>query len=242
MSEPAPLPDDEFGPLLQNPRTMTPAGRPARHRPMRAVAVAVAVVALLASCGARPSSPGSSGSEVATDEPSAIPAVDWRNPTAPVEDRVEALLAEMTLDEKIGQMTQIEKDSIDPATSPTLAARLRPERRRRYPVPNDPAGLVRDGRRVPAGRARRPASGIPILYGVDAVHGHNNVVGATIFPHNVGLGADATTRRSSSRSAGRRRVEMTATGIRWDFGPVVAVPQDVRWGRTYEGYGEDPTS
>ena len=81
--------------------------------------------------------------------------------------------------------------------------------------------------------------GIPILYGVDAVHGHNNVVGATIFPQQVGLGAahdaDLVMRIGRATAA-----EMAATGIRWDFGPVVAVPQDVRWGRAYEGYGEDP--
>jgi beta-glucosidase len=83
--------------------------------------------------------------------------------------------------------------------------------------------------------------GIPILYGVDAVHGHNNVVGATIFPQQVGLGAahdpDLVNRIGQATAA-----EMAATGVRWNFGPVVAVPQDVRWGRAYEGYGEDPAA
>ena len=85
----------------------------------------------------------------------------------------------------------------------------------------------------------RPASGIPILYGVDAVHGHGNVVGATVFPHNVGLGAanDPALVEQIGRATA---VELAATGIRWNFGPVLAVPQDVRWGRTYEGFSEDP--
>jgi beta-glucosidase len=78
-----------------------------------------------------------------------------------------------------------------------------------------------------------------MLYGVDAVHGHNNVIGATIFPHDIGLGA-AHDPALVTRIGQATAVEMVATGIRWDFGPVVAVPQDIRWGRTYEGFGQDP--
>jgi beta-glucosidase len=81
--------------------------------------------------------------------------------------------------------------------------------------------------------------GIPIMYGVDAVHGHGNVVGATIFPHNIGLGA-ANDPGLVEQIGRATAVELAATGIRWDFGPVLAVPQDVRWGRTYEGFSEDP--
>jgi beta-glucosidase len=81
--------------------------------------------------------------------------------------------------------------------------------------------------------------GIPILYGVDAVHGHNNVLGAVIFPHNIGLGAtrDAELVR---RIAEITAVEMRATGVQWTFAPAVSVPRDERWGRTYEGFSEDP--
>ena len=81
--------------------------------------------------------------------------------------------------------------------------------------------------------------GIPLLYGVDAVHGHSNVGGATIFPHNIGLGAagdEDLVRRIGQATA----MEMLATGVRWTFAPTLAVPQDIRWGRTYEGYGRDP--
>ncbi len=81
--------------------------------------------------------------------------------------------------------------------------------------------------------------GIPILYGVDAVHGHNNLKNATIFPHNIGLGAagDADlVRRIGAATA----LETAATGILWNFAPCVAVALDPRWGRTYESYGQDP--
>lgn len=80
---------------------------------------------------------------------------------------------------------------------------------------------------------------MPLLYGTDAVHGHSNVVGATIFPHNLALGAadDPTLVRAIGRATA---LETAATGARWVFSPMVAVPQDLRWGRTYECFGEDP--
>ncbi len=80
---------------------------------------------------------------------------------------------------------------------------------------------------------------IPLIWGVDAVHGHNNIVGATLFPHNVGLGA--TRNPDLLRRIGEvTAAEMTVTGIDWNFSPTVAVVQDDRWGRTYESYSEDP--
>jgi beta-glucosidase len=81
--------------------------------------------------------------------------------------------------------------------------------------------------------------GIPILYGVDAVHGHNNVLGAVVFPHNIGLGC---TRNPElvERIGQITAKEVRATGIQWTFAPAVTVPQDIRWGRTYEGFSEDP--
>jgi beta-glucosidase len=82
--------------------------------------------------------------------------------------------------------------------------------------------------------------GIPLIYGVDAVHGHNNVQGATLFPHHIGMGAtrDATLVQQAEDVT---RQEVLGTGIHWTFGPCVCVPRDDRWGRTYEGYGEDPS-
>ncbi len=82
--------------------------------------------------------------------------------------------------------------------------------------------------------------GIPLIYGVDAVHGHNNVQAATLFPHHIGMGA---TRNATlvQQTEDVTRQEVLGTGIHWTFGPCVCVPRDDRWGRTYEGYGEDPS-
>src|SRR5207302_2937842 len=80
---------------------------------------------------------------------------------------------------------------------------------------------------------------IPLLYGVDAVHGHNNVLGAVVFPHNIGLGC-AHNPQLVEKAARVTAEEVRATGINWAFAPCVTVPQDERWGRTYEGFSEDP--
>ena len=87
--------------------------------------------------------------------------------------------------------------------------------------------------------ARKTRLKIPLLYGVDAVHGHNNVLGAVVFPHNIGLGAtrDATLVEEIGRITAE---EVRATGIQWTFAPCVTVPRDERWGRTYEGFAEEP--
>lgn len=162
---------------------------------------------------------------------------DYLDPQQPVEKRVEDLLERMTLEEKIGQMTQVEKDTIPP---PDIA---------RYligsvlsggggsPDPNTVgswAAMV-DGFQTFAIQTRL---GVPLIYGADGVHGHSNVWGATIYPHNIGLGA--TRDPALVEAIGRATAEeMAATGVRWNFAPVVAVPQDIRWGRTYEGYSED---
>ncbi len=143
----------------------------------------------------------------------------------------------MTLDEKIGQMTQLENGSVDPAGVTDLLLGSVLSGGDGAPVPNQPFawyGMVAAYQQA----ALKTRLGIPILYGVDAVHGANSVVGSTIFPHNVGLGAAADP-ALVERIGRATATELSAIGIRWDFGPVVAVPQDVRWGRTYEGYGED---
>ena len=156
--------------------------------------------------------------------------------TRPVGDRVAALLGQMTLDEKIGQMAQIEKNAIDATNAAAFNLGSILSGGGGYPDPNTPQAwyaMVNAYQQAALGTRL----GIPILYGVDAVHGHNNVAGATIFPQNVGLGAtndSALVQQVCAATA----LEMNATGVRWDFGPVVAVPQDIRWGRTFEGYGE----
>ena len=199
----------------------------------RRLAALLACATIVVACGSSQPTPSPSDAEA-----SPAPLVDWHDPAAPVEDRVEALLAQMTVDEKIGQMTQLENNSVDAAGVTKLMLGSVLSGGGGAPPQNDPDGwyAMVDAYQQAALATRL---GIPLLYGVDAVHGHNNVPGATIFPHNVGLGAagdPALVQRIGRATA----EEMAATGIRWDFGPVVAVPQDVRWGRTYEGYSEDP--
>ncbi len=163
--------------------------------------------------------------------------------TGPVtEARVRELLASMTIEEKIGQLIQADIGSITPAD---LAA---------YPIgsilaggSSSPNGDERSGpqawldlsRAFRAAVAARPGAAIPLLFGVDAVHGHANIVGATIFPHNIGLGAarDPALVGAIARATAE---EVAATGVDWTFAPTLAVPRDDRWGRTYEGFSEDP--
>ncbi|TWB59658.1 exo-1,4-beta-glucosidase [Nitrospirillum viridazoti] len=164
---------------------------------------------------------------------------------AKTEAFVTGLMAKMSLEDKVGQMIQADISTVTPAD-----------------LVNYPLGsILAGGDSAPAGgddragpdkwvetaRAFRAASlaerpghvAIPIMFGIDAVHGNNNVVGATLFPHNSALGAThdpALIRRIGVATA----QETAAAGIDWAFGPTLAVPQDHRWGRTYEGYSEDP--
>ena len=153
-----------------------------------------------------------------------------------VDERAGALLGQMTLDEKIGEMAQIEKNAIDARTSAAFNVGSILSGGGGYPDPNTPQAWY-DMVKSYQDAALGTRLGIPILYGVDAVHGHNNVAGATMFPQNVGIGATNDPALAQQVCAATA-AEMNATGVRWDFGPVVAVPQDIRWGRTFEGYGE----
>ncbi|MDF1596899.1 MAG: glycoside hydrolase family 3 protein [Acidimicrobiia bacterium] len=149
---------------------------------------------------------------------------------------IEQLIAGMTPAEKIGQMTQASNEAITPREVADLSIGSVLSGGNGNPTPNTPsvwADMV--GSFVEAAGQ----SGIPLVYGVDAVHGHSNVGGATIFPHNIGLGS-AGDEGLVERIGQATATEMRATGIRWTFAPTVAVPQDIRWGRTYEGYGRDP--
>src|SRR5215212_3491108 len=160
----------------------------------------------------------------------------YTDPSQPVETRVEDLLKRMTLDEKIGQMTQVEKDSIKPGDITKYSIGSLLSGGGGYPSENTPQGwyeMVADFQK----EALKTRLQIPIIYGVDAVHGHGNLRNATIFPHNIGLGA-ANDLELTEKIGRATAEEMLATGIPWNFAPVVAVVQDVRWGRTYEGYAE----
>ncbi len=159
--------------------------------------------------------------------------------TAVIEDRVDDLLARMSLDEKIGQMTQADRSVLnnhDHVRLYYLGSIL--SGGGSVPADNSPTGWADmiDGYQA---KALETPLKIPLLYGVDAVHGHNNLRGAVIFPHNIGMGCTRNpelVKRASEITA----LEVAATGAHWNFAPCVAVPRDERWGRTYEGYSEDP--
>lgn len=164
--------------------------------------------------------------------------VPYLDPSLDVETRIDDLLARMTLEEKLGQMTLVENNSITAESITRFKIGAILSGGGGYPTPNTPeawADMV-DGFQEAAMSTRL---GIPLIYGVDAIHGHNNLYGATIFPHNVGLGA-ANNPDLTRQIAEITAREMIATGIYWNYAPVMAIPQDIRWGRTYEGFSEDP--
>ncbi|WP_235022707.1 glycoside hydrolase family 3 protein [Amycolatopsis alkalitolerans] len=179
----------------------------------------------------------------ATAVPAAAAAPDtaaYLNPRLPVAQRVSDLLGRMTLAEKIGQMAQAERGAIDsePSQITTLALGSVLSGGGSTPADNTPQGWADmvDGYQS---RALATRLHIPLLYGIDSVHGDNNLIGATIFPHNVAMGATrdpALVRAEEQITA----TETRATGPQWVFAPCVCVTRDERWGRTYESFGEDP--
>ena len=162
----------------------------------------------------------------------------YRDPALAVEQRADDLLRRMTLDEKIGQMTQADSGSLRPGTVAKLhlGSVLSGGSSE---APDISAKGWRDFVVSFQKDALATRLGIPILYGIDAVHGHNNVRGAVIFPHNIGLGATRNP-RLVEQAAAITALEIAATGMHWNFAPCIAVARDERWGRTYEGFGETP--
>jgi beta-glucosidase len=161
-------------------------------------------------------------------------------PLTTFDPQAKALLARMTLDEKIGQMTQADQKFLkDPSDVETLFLGSILSGGDSDPKEGNSRGAWSDLAATIQGHAKKTRLQIPLLYGVDAVHGHNNVLGAVIFPHNIGLGA--TRNAALVEKIGQITAEeVRATGISWVFAPCVTVPQDIRWGRTYEGFSEDP--
>jgi beta-glucosidase len=159
-----------------------------------------------------------------------------------LESRVEQLLSRLTPAEKVGQLIQADIGSITP------------DDLRHYPLgsilnggnssPRDdklaaPSEWLRLADRFYDAATAASPIGLPLLWGTDAVHGHNNIPGATVFPHNIGLGAARDPQLI--RSIGEiTALEVRVTGLDWAFSPTVAVARDTRWGRTYESYGENP--
>jgi beta-glucosidase len=160
---------------------------------------------------------------------------------AEAQKSADALLAKMTLAEKIGQMTQVDSDALkknpDDVQKYLLGSVL--SGGNSNPADNTPA-TWRDFVNSFEKSALQTRLKIPLLYGIDAVHGHNNLLGATIFPHNVGMGATHDL-KLAERAAHATATEIAGTGMHWAFAPCVAVSQNIRWGRSYESFSSDPT-
>jgi beta-glucosidase len=162
----------------------------------------------------------------------------YSDPNIEIEARVDDLLSKMTLEEKIGQMVQAERNGIKEGDIKKYKLGSLLSGGGSVPKGNTPKAWIDMYNKFQA-EALSTRLTIPLVYGVDAVHGHNNVKGATIFPHNIGLGAtfDADL---VERVAQITAKEVAATGLDWDFAPCVAVSRDERWGRAYESFGESP--
>ncbi len=161
--------------------------------------------------------------------------------TRDIATRVEALLARMNLDHKAGQMVQAERMAVGPDEVRDYHLGSVLSGGGSCPGDNQPADWIAMNdaywvASVTEGPGRVP---IPLLYGVDAIHGNTNVKGATAFPHNIGLGA-ARDPDLMGRVAEITAREILATGVEWTFAPTLAVARNERWGRTYESYSEDP--
>jgi len=204
-------------------------------------AAACALACGVAAAGEEPAPPAAG----AVVHPERWPAVPQARPADPkLEQAVADLLARMSLEEKVGQVIQAEIADVTPGDV------------RRYRL----GSILNGGGSHPGGKRRTApaewlaladafydasmdASGghvaIPVIWGTDAIHGHANVTGATVFPHNIALGA--TRDLDLIRRVGEvTAIEIAVTGLDWDFAPTLAVVRDDRWGRTYEGFSEDP--
>jgi beta-glucosidase len=200
-------------------------------RPMRLGVVGTCLLVVVALVAAPPSAGPAAAAE--QQRP-------WMNAALGAKARAELLLARMTLEEKVGQMTQAERGAVagDPSLITTWRLGSVLSGGGSVPTPNTPeawADMVDEFQR----RALATRLGIPLIYGVDSVHGHGNLVGATVFPHNIGLGATRDP-RLVERVEHVTAEETRATGPQWVFAPCVCVARDLRWGRTYESFGEHP--
>ena len=182
------------------------------------------------------------GADVTLDKPVVVinaHGLPYLNPNLPVAQRVADLMSRMTLADKIGQMTQAERGDLthqSDITTNALGSLL--SGGGSTPTPNTPEAWAD---MIDSFQARAQATHlqIPLIYGEDSVHGDNNLVGATVFPHNIGMGATrdpALVKQEGEIAA----TETRATGATWAFSPCVCVTRDERWGRSYESYGEDP--
>jgi beta-glucosidase len=222
-------------------------------RPALLTGAALGLVLVAAGCATQgqaqePASFVRAEASIVTDAARADPAA-WPRAASPAEMSdpateafVTDLMSRMTVEEKVGQLIQADISAIKPEDLLTYPLGSILAGGNSAPDGNDratPQAWLELARAFRAAAAARPGAKVPLIYGIDAVHGHNNVVGATIFPHNIGLGAARDPdliRRIGEATA----LEVAVTGADWTFGPTLAVPRDDRWGRSYEGYGENP--
>lgn len=210
---------------------------------MRRQAMVMATALLLA--GTAVAAPETPASDAATVHRELWPAA--KSPVAisdpETEARIDALIKKMTVEQKVGQLIQADISTITPKDLETwplgsiLAGGNSGPNGNERSSAADWAKLVGDFRAVSL-RPQANGVAVPIIFGVDAVHGHNNIPGATLFPHNIGLGA-ARDPELIQRIGAITAAEIAGSGIEWTFAPTLAVPQDLRWGRSYEGYTSD---
>jgi beta-glucosidase len=206
---------------------------------LQAGALSLALAAALAACGGGDDDapPPSSG---LSDWPRITSAIA---PDAAQEAQIGTIVAGMTLAQKVGQMTQPNITAITPAEVTQYYIGSVLNGGGAWPN-NDKRATAADWLALAdaywqASMSTDMAVKIPVIWGTDAVHGHNNVFGATLFPHNIGLGA-ANDPELIERIGAAVAKQVVATGIDWTFAPTLAVVRDDRWGRTYEGFSEDP--
>ncbi|WP_379920687.1 glycoside hydrolase family 3 N-terminal domain-containing protein [Erythrobacter sp. R86502] len=198
-------------------------------------------ISTMASAETTSSPPGAPG----TADPDIWPAYTYPVPTRPEhEARISDLITRMTVEEKIGQLVQADLCCVTPADvkkyklgSILVGGNSGPNGNDLSPAP-DWLKAADDFYLASVDRSDGGA-GVPIIWGTDAVHGHSNIIGATIFPHNIGLGAMRDPALIEKIGAVTAK-EIRVTGQEWTFAPTVAVPQDFRWGRAYEGYSSNP--
>ncbi|HUQ11750.1 MAG TPA: exo 1,3/1,4-beta-D-glucan glucohydrolase [Steroidobacteraceae bacterium] len=193
----------------------------------------------------KPAAPAAKAEDPAAVHPEVWPSPKWPfAKDAALEEKVAALLKKMTVEEKVGQVIQGD------------ICCIKPEDMKKYHL----GSILAGGGSSPGNNERSPAKdwlrladefydasvdtsnggvGVPMIWGIDAMHGHSNIVGAVLFPHNVGLGATHNPKLLGD-IARVTAEQVRTTGIEWTFAPTVTVPQDDRWGRAYEGYSEDP--
>ncbi len=220
---------------------------PNLYRPGALAACSLAVLAVLSGCDKKSNeaTDSTASNSAATTEASLWPQVQSAVKKDPaIEAKITELLGQLTLEQKVGQLIQPELRQVTPADITEYSVGSILNGGGSFPGENKHAkvedwlaladgfyhaSMSTEGGRVP----------VPVMWGTDAVHGHNNIIGATLFPHNIGLGA-ARNPDLIRQIGAATAAEIAVTGIDWSFAPTLAVVRDDRWGRTYESYSEDP--